>query len=429
MSDERFDCIIVGGGISGITAAYVLAKAGLEVLVIERGEYCGAKNMTGGRIYGHSLEKVMPGFAKEAPVERIITKERISLMTDEGLTTVEYGSGATGAPEAVSYSILRAKFDKWFADKAEEEGAMSICGIKVESLIVRNGKVCGVKAGEDEMEADVVILADGVHSFLAQQIGMKKDLTPHQVAVGAKELITLGEEKMCDRFGLEASNGMAWVLVGAPTAGNIGGGFIYTNKDSVSLGIVTTVGDIGYSGVSTVDMLNNFKDHPAIRPLIAGGKVAEYSAHLVPEGGYNMVPELYADGVLIVGDAAGMVINLGYMIRGMDLAVESARLAAETVLYAKRKNDFSKNTLAAYKVALEESFVMKDLAHHKHAPKFIENRRLFGKYPLLAEEIMRSFFMVDGSPSKGIVPKVMPALTKVGLTELANDGAQALLSL
>lgn len=429
MSQDRFDAIIVGGGLAGSTAAYLLAQAGLEVVVIERGEYCGSKNMTGGRIYGHSLAKVIPDFSSRAPVERTIVKERISLMTEESIATVEYGSSALGAGHSASYAVLRAKFDKWLADEAESLGAMYICGIRVDELLVREGKVCGVVAGDEEMEADVVVLADGVNSLLAQQIGMKKELAPAQVAVGAKEIILLGEEKIRDRFGLENDNGMAWMFVGTPTAGNLGGGFLYTNRDSVSLGIVATVGDIGHSDISVVQMLDNFKEHPAIRPLIAGGKLAEYSAHLVPEGGYTMISQLYRDGVLVVGDAAGFVINLGYLVRGMDLAVESARLAAATILTAKEKGDFSANALAAYQAALEESFVMKDLQLHKKAPHFMENRRMFEEYPLLADEILRSLFVVNETSDKKIMSKVMPKLKKVGLIRLVRDGKQALSSL
>ena len=81
MSEEKFDAIIVGGGLAGLTAAYCLAQAEMEVLVLERGTFCGSKNVTGGRIYTHSLEKVMPGFAEEAPLERKVTKERVALMT------------------------------------------------------------------------------------------------------------------------------------------------------------------------------------------------------------------------------------------------------------------------------------------------------------------------------------------------------------
>lgn len=429
MSEDRFDAIIVGGGLAGSTAAYVLAKAGLEVLVIERGDTCGCKNMTGGRLYGHSLEKIIPDFASRAPVERKITKERISFLSSAGNTTVEYGSPALGAPGAASYSVLRSKFDRWLASEAEEQGAMYVCGILVDDMIVRDGKVCGIVAGEEKMEADVVILADGVNSLLSQKLGLKKELDPMEVAVGAKEVITLGEERIRDRFGLEGSDGAAWMFVGDPTAGNIGGGFLYTNKDSVSLGIVTTVGDIDYSGVSVVDMVDRFKEHPVIRPLIAGGQTVEYSAHLVPEGGFHMIPQLYGDGVLVAGDAAGFVINLGYMVRGMDLAIESGLQAANAVLYAKRKGDYSKSTLSVYKTALEGTFVMKDLRQYKNAPKFMENRRMFTKYPLLLEEILKAMFLVDGTPSPGLVKKLLPILSEADLAALGKDGMLAMSAL
>ncbi len=429
MSEDRFDAIIVGGGLAGSTAAYVLAKAGLEVLVIERGDTCGCKNMTGGRLYGHSLEKIIPDFASRAPVERKITKERISFLSSAGNTTFEYGSPALGAPGAASYSVLRSKFDRWLASEAEEQGAMYVCGILVDDMIVRDGKVCGIVAGEEEMEADVVILADGVNSLLSQKLGLKKELDPMEVAVGAKEVITLGEERIRDRFGLEGSDGAAWMFVGDPTAGNIGGGFLYTNKDSVSLGIVTTVGDIDYSGVSVVDMVDRFKEHPVIRPLIAGGQTTEYSAHLVPEGGFHMIPQLYGDGVLVAGDAAGFVINLGYMVRGMDLAIESGLQAANAVLYAKRKGDYSKSTLSVYKTALEGTFVMKDLRQYKNAPKFMENRRMFTKYPLLLEEILKAMFLVDGTPSPGLVKKLLPILSEADLAALGKDGMLAMSAL
>lgn len=429
MSEDRFDAIIVGGGLAGSTAAYVLAKAGLEVLVIERGDACGCKNMTGGRLYGHSLEKIIPDFASRAPVERKITKERISFLSGAGSTTVEYGSPALGAPGAASYSVLRSKFDRWLASEAEEQGAMYVCGILVDDMIVRDGKVCGIVAGEEEMEAGVVILADGVNSLLSQKLGLKKELDPMEVAVGAKEVITLGEERIRDRFGLEGSDGAAWMFVGDPTAGNIGGGFLYTNKDSVSLGIVTTVGDIDYSGVSVVDMVDRFKEHPVIRPLIAGGQTTEYSAHLVPEGGFHMIPQLYGDGVLVAGDAAGFVINLGYMVRGMDLAIESGLQAANAVLYAKRKGDYSKSALSVYKTALEGTFVMKDLRQYKNAPKFMENRRMFTKYPLLLEEILKAMFLVDGTPSPGLVKKLLPILSEADLAALGKDGMLAMSAL
>lgn len=429
MSEERFDVIVVGGGLAGSAAAYTLAKAGVEVAVIERGESCGSKNMTGGRLYGHSLKKMIPDFEQRAPLERKITKERISLMSGGAATTVEFDCATLGGEDAASYSVNRAKLDSWLASEAEALGAMYICGIRVDELIVRNGRVRGIVAGEDRLEADVVILADGVNSLLAQSIGLAKPTDPSKVAVGLKEVIRLSPQQLKDRFGACGDEGTAWLFAGDPTLGSIGGGFLYTNKESISLGIVATVSDVEYSETSVVEMLDRFKENRVIAPLIEGGELLEYSAHLVPEGGYDALSELYGDGVLVAGDAAGMVMNLGYMVRGMDLAIESGVQAANAVLYARRKGDYSKKTLSAYKTALENSFVLQDMKRYRKAPDFMENRRVFTRFPLMFEQILRAVFTVDGESSEGIVQKALPAVSEAGVAALARDVIQILSAL
>ena len=322
MSVERFEVIIVGGGLAGSAAAYTLAKAGVKTLVIERGEKCGCKNMTGGRLYGHSMKKLIPDFEKRAPLERKITKERVKFMTRRASTTVEFSNRQLGGKDAASYSVIRADFDAWLAAEAENAGATYINGIRVDDLVVRNGKVCGVIAGEDTLEANVVILADGVNSLLAAKLGLVGAPNPKELAVGVKEVIKLGEETIKERFGAVGSEGTAWMFAGEPTHGNLGGAFIYTNKDTVSVGIVATLSDFGgYSNASLVSMLDDFKKNHLIAPLLEGGELCEYSAHLVPEGGYKMIPKLYGHGVMVTGDAAGLVMNLGYVVRGMDLAI------------------------------------------------------------------------------------------------------------
>lgn len=429
MSEDKFDVIIVGGGLSGSIAAYVLAKAGLEVVVIERGNSSGSKNMTGGRLYSHSLEKIIPNFADKAPVERRVTKERISMLTSDSAVTLDYSSERLGAVGKNSYVVLRGKFDRWLAEEAESLGAMYIYGIRVDDLIVKEGKVCGVVAGDEEMEADVVILADGVNSLLAQKLGMKKELAPHEVAVGAKEVIELDEKTIRDRFNVSGDEGLAWLFAGAASAGNIGGGFLYTNKDSVSLGIVTTLGDIDHSNKTVPEMVEDFKNHPVIQPLIAGGKLIEYSGHLVPEGGYQTIPTLYKDGVIVVGDAANLVINIGYMVRGMDLAIESGKLAAETIIKAKEKNDFSANELSSYQKVLEDSFVMKDMKQYSKFPQFMENHRIFNEYPEMLNNILADLFIVDGNEPRSMLSKVMNPAKKIGLMTILKDGFKGVRSL
>lgn len=423
MSEEKFDVIVVGAGLAGNTAAYLMAKAGLEVLVIERGETIGCKNVTGGRMYSHSIEKIFPDFAKEAPIERKITKERISFVTGDSATTVEYAADKLGEQGKATYSICRGHFDPWLAGKAEEAGAMYVTGIRVDEVLVRDGKVCGVVAGGEEMEADVVLLADGVNSLLAQQLGMKKELAPSQVAVGVKEIIRLGEEKINDRFGAASSEeGTAWLFAGDVCGGNVGGGFIYTNKDSLSVGIVTTISEIGRIDLAPRDMLERLKSHPTVAPLIKGGETIEYAAHLVTEGGYDMIPTLYRDNVLVAGDAAALVMNLGFTIRGMDLVIESSRLAAETIIAAKQKGDYSAATLSQYKTALDNSFVMKDMQHFRKMPKFIENHRIHGQYPGMIDEIMSELFIMYGQEPVKFKKKAMKAVKKVGMMNLLKDG-------
>lgn len=427
---EKFDVIIVGAGVAGSVAGYILAKEGLEVLIIDRGNYAGSKNMTGGRIYSHSLEKIMPNFAQDAPVERKITREKISLMTEESNVTVDFYSDLLGVQGSDSYSVLRGEFDQWLAEKAEEAGAEMIPGIRVDDLIIKNGKVCGVIAGEDELESEVVILADGVNSLLAQKLGFRGEIKPNEVAVGAKEVIELPQKVIEDRFNCKEGEGTAWLFAGSPTAGHVGGGFIYTNKTSVSLGIVATLSDLENSSKTVPQMLEDFKNHPAVKPLIKDGKMIEYSGHLVPEGGLGMMPKIVGDGVLVIGDAAGFCLNVGYAVRGMDLAIGSAEMAAKAVIAAKQKEDFSETALSLYKQLLDESFVMKDLNHFKKFPEFMEHTtRIFNEYPEMAANVMKDLFVINGQPSQPLMKNMMKHLRKVGIMNLAKDGIKGVRAL
>lgn len=423
MSEEKFDAIVVGAGLAGSTAAYVMAKAGLEVLVVERGNYAGSKNMTGGRLYGHSLEKLMPGFAKEAPVERLVNHEKISFMTEHDAVTLDYLNGAPLPDEEASYTVLRGKFDQWLAAKAEEAGAQFITGIRVDSLLTDDsGRITGVKADEDELEANVVILADGVNSLLAKSIGMLPAYGPHQYAVSAKEVIALPEQTIRDRFGLTGDDGAAWLFAGSPTEGLMGGGIIYTNKESISLGIVCGLGQIDKAAKSVPQMLEDFKNHPVVKPLIEGGRLVEYSAHMVPEGGFDMVPKsLVRSGVMLTGDAAGLCINLGFIVRGMDLAVESGRLAGEAVIAAKAAGDFSAAGLRRYQTMLEESFVLRDMKQYKDVPHLMENPRLFSAYPGVAAEIMHDLFTISGKPAQPVRTRLWQRIKGAGAWNLVKD--------
>lgn len=422
MSDERFDAIVVGAGVAGTVAAYVMAKAGLDVLVIERGNSAGSKNMTGGRLYAHSIERIMPGFAQNAPIERTVTREKISFLTEENAVTLDFQREKPALPAQASYTVLRNRLDPWLMEQAEQAGAQFIPGVRVDALIREGNRVTGVQAGDDILEANVVILADGVNSLLGRSLGMVPAPSPHHYAVGVKELIGLPTAHINDRFNLEGNEGAAWLFAGSPSNGLMGGGFLYTNRDSVSIGLVCGLGDIGQARKSVPQMLEDFKQHPAIRPLIQGGKLLEYSAHMVPEGGLAMVPQLVSDGVMIVGDAAGFCLNLGFTVRGMDLAIASAEAAANTAIAAKRQQDFSAHALSDYKRALEQSVVMRDMQHFRKLPALMENPRLFTQYPHMVADIMNDMFTVDGRPNQPVRKMMMSHMKKVGLMNLLKDG-------
>jgi electron transfer flavoprotein-quinone oxidoreductase len=358
MPEDKFDAIIVGGGVAGLSAAIVLARGGAEVLLVERGNYCGAKNVTGGRLYTHSLEKILPGFVEKAPLERKITKERYAYRRDGKLTISEYGVSDVCAPEGDSYSVVRGTFDKWLSEQAENEGAEIVCGILVDSLIMDGDMVCGVVAGGDEMLADVVILADGVNSQLAQKIGLRSDLTPETTVGGAKEVIEIGADELEKRFGLGKEEGLAWMFKNCSDDNNICDGFLYTNKTSVSVGITIPVSEIGVDEISVAQRMEDFKNSDLIAPLVRGGRLLEYSAHLIPRQSKGAMPRFSGNGVILVGDSASLAADFGYTLRGMDLAIESGRLAAENVLNAKESGDFSADSLAGYDTALKRSFVL-----------------------------------------------------------------------
>ncbi|MCL1939220.1 MAG: FAD-dependent oxidoreductase [Betaproteobacteria bacterium] len=416
-----YDAIVVGAGVSGSTAALCMAKAGMSVLVVERGDRPGVKNMTGGRLYGHSLETILPGFAAQAPIERTVIREKISMLTGESCCTLDVSSARFANPASASYTVLRAEFDPWLAGKAEEAGCDVVCPASADELLYDNGKVAGVRAGEDELTADVVLLADGVNSPLGRKAGLKKELAPDMVAVGVKEVLELPGGVINDRFNLEPGEGAAHLFAGEPSQGMVGGGFVYTNKESLSVGLVMSMHTLTASRSRLPDLLQAFRDSKALKPLLSGGKLVEYSAHLVPEGGLRMLPTLAADGVLLLGDAAGFCLNLGYTVRGMDYAIASGMLAAETALEAKNKGDFSAATLAGYTTRLEQSFVLRDLHTHQRAPDFIgHTSRLYQEYPQLAEDLLTGLFTVNG-PSTLFIKKALPVLSKAGLFNLLKD--------
>ena len=433
MSETDFDIIVVGSGCAGAVAAYTAASAGKSVLVVERGVFAGAKNMTGGRIYSHSLKKVFPDFEREAPLERKITHERMALMDPASQMVIDFTSPELACEGKDSYSVLRAPFDQWLAEKAEEAGAEYICGIAVEELLKdEGGKVVGVRAGEDEITAEVVIVAEGVNTLLCERSLGNPRPKANQMAVGIKEVFELPASQIEDRFLVPEGEGAAMLFVGDCTHGSVGGGFLYTNGDSISLGLVATISIAadGANEVPVYQMLEDFKNHPAVAPVIKGAKLVEHSGHMVPEGGYDMVPQYIFDGCLVAGESAGLCMNMGYQVRGMDFAVASGQMAGQAAVKALDAGDTSAQGLASYKQAMEDSFVIKDLATFRKWPHTMEGwSSMFTDYPVMVKEIFNAMFSVDGEPQKPLMKRMMPIVKQRGLFKLAGEVRKAVKSL
>ncbi|WP_101721076.1 FAD-dependent oxidoreductase [Eggerthella timonensis] len=433
MSETDFDAIVVGSGCAGAVAAYELARAGKSVLVVERGNFAGAKNMTGGRIYSHSLKKVFPDFEREAPLERKITHERMAFMDPASQMAIDFTSPELAEEAKDSYSVLRAPFDQWLASKAEDAGAEYICGIAVEELLKdESGKVVGVRAGEDEITAEVTIVAEGVNSLLCERSLGNPRPKASQMAVGVKQVFELPASQIEDRFLVPEGEGAAMLFVGDCTHGNVGGGFLYTNRDSVSLGLVATISLAadGSNEVPVYQMLEDFKNHPAVAPVIRGAKLVEHSGHMVPEGGYDMVPRYVFDGALVAGESAGLCMNMGYQVRGMDFAVASGQMAGLAAAKALDAGDTSAAGLASYKTAMESSFVIRDLATFRKWPHTMEGwSSMFDDYPVMMKEIFNALFSVDGEPQKPLMKRMMPIVRKRGLFKLAGEVRKAVKSL
>lgn len=419
---QRFDSIVVGAGPAGCACGYKLAEAGLEVLVVERGKSAGAKNMWGGAFYGPTLTDLLPDFLKEAPIERYVAYHKLSLLTQDACLSAEFTTDKFGQPPYNGFTLLRSKFDRWFATKVEQKGAIVATGLQADGLLVDGDQIVGIKAGGDELPADVVIACDGVNSILAQEAGLREEISPHDVKQGVKEIIELPRETIEQRFNLSGDEGIAWEFVGSFTKGLPGGAFIYTNKESLSVGIVVQLSALVEKEIKANDLLDEFKAHPAVAKFIDGGKLVEYSAHLIPVSGVDMMPALYTGGFLVAGDAAAFVVGTGLIMEGANFAVASGVAAAETVIKAKERGDFSAKSLSYYQELLEQSFVLKDLKTYRNAHHFLENPRIYSSYPELACDFAEKVFTSDGKPRKKVWQLLREAMKgRVSFAQIASD--------
>lgn len=410
-----FDVIVVGAGLAGSAAAVTAARGGLNVVMVERGVSPGSKNYFGGALYTHSLLDIYPDFFdRKPPLERPVTETGFWFLSRDGMVRMTVQGGRVNSNPVDAYVAQRAKFDAWWAEQARKEGVFLIPKTVVVDFIRENGKVVGVitDRAQGEIYAPVVIICEGVNNLLTQKLGLiKHDFKGNTTALAVKQLISLPAETINNRLGLRSSDeGLAISVVGDVSMGLPGLGFLYTGKDSLSLGVGVTLDALSAAQVKPYELLQRYLNHPMIAPLIAGGQLMEYGAHLIPEGGWNTMPQLYTDGVMVAGDAASMVNAMHW--EGTNMAITAGKAAGETAVEAHKKGDFSAATLSAYRKRLENTFVLKDLHQYRNMSRFLhEHPEFMDVYPNFLNDALGMFFTGFGKPKKQLYSDILKSLT------------------
>ncbi len=386
---ENIDVIVIGAGPAGIASAITIARAGNKVLVMEKSSHFGIKNMYGGAIYLNSVQELVKNV--DIPYDRVNVSHNYVILNDENSINVSYKNKNS----KTSATITRFNFDTYLSEIAKKEGVFFAKNTLVVDLIKENNAIKGVKTEYEEIRAKAVILAEGFNSILAVKYGFKKKIEPKSAILGVKEVISLPKEIINKRFNLEDKEGAIYQFFGGLHKENeeipMGMGFLYTYKNFVTVGAGISMESLKSGKIPPYVYLERLKKHPFVSDLIKDGEILEYQAHSIPEGGYNELPKLYDNGILLVGDCANLVDSPHF--EGTNLAIKSGILAGNTINLAIKKNDFSKKTLKKYKKDMYKSFVIQDLKTYRNLIKtlILKKEFAFSYLPKKADEFFEMF--------------------------------------
>lgn len=375
----EFDVIVIGAGPAGSACALTLARKGVDVLMIEKAKIPGERNVTGGVLYGsfeknYGLINLVPEFEKIAPLERKIISHEVIILDEPnyqkkeckyyrltkdsflprtGIITMDFETGH-------DYSILKRPFDRWFSDLAVSEGAFLATGVTVKELLIEDNSVKGIVTTKETIRSNVVIDCSGVTSKFVEQLNLRKPLRPRDLYHGIKKVYRLDESKINERFRVKSHEGKALFFFGKFMKNVRGGAFIYTNKETLSVGTVVSMDSLIQSTTERfneigklTDIQNEFERHPMIAELLDGAELLEYSAHNIPKGYKCILKKPYANGFLVAGDALGAFVKIGPMIDGIRRAIASGIMAAETYVYSSFTGSYNSNNLSRYKELLQ----------------------------------------------------------------------------
>ncbi|WP_408957826.1 FAD-dependent monooxygenase [Natrinema sp. 74] len=345
---EHYEAVVVGCGPGGAAAASRLADHGVETLVLERGTEAGSKNVSGGLIYAedsapYTIDDLFDGF-REAAAERPVTDYYIHNVAGNAVKTydlVDLHEHDTDWCDAV----LRREMDSWLErrvhEKTSETGGGVLTSVRVNGLLRENGEIVGVTCDElDPIEADLIVAADGVNSELAREAGLMDWEEPDEWFQGVKAVVDMEPDAIDDRFDLEPDEGAAHLFSGDLFEDVRGGGFLYTNEDSLSIGAVFHLDSLLEREAEPHELLDALLTHP----LLAGWfkneyHEREYAAKLVPDSKKVAHRSPYRDRLVLVGDAAGQMQAQGPIIKGMNHAVTAGALAADAFAVTRGSAD------------------------------------------------------------------------------------------
>ena len=415
MDKNKIQVIVVGAGPAGVSAAITIAKAGKQVLLVDRSDNIGDKNVFGGCIYTKQTAEIFYNFLDEAPLERAITEEKIIMLTDTNSTDISHRFNTSD--NCLAYTVVRSKWDRWCVEQAQKEGVYYAPKTLVKELLFENGKVVGIKTQFEKYYSDIVIIADGVNSLLAKQIGLRNELTDKDVTLNIKEVYRLPKQRLEDRFKVNSNEGVAAKILGGPLKDMFAMGFMYTNKDTISLGFGVSLDELKKQKIKPYELMDKLKSHPSIACYIKDAEFIEYSAHMIPEGSFDKIPKVFDNGVMIVGDAAGFVNNVHF--EGTNLAMLSGKLAGETAIFALEKYDVSSSVLSMYYKKLKDSIIIKDLKTHNNTITTLKKniKTITTLYPELMSEALSVIACPDGIPKSEKYNKLFNDIIKSGVIQ------------
>jgi len=390
---HKFDIIIVGAGPAGLAAAYELCRRGFKVVVLERGKRPGSKNMYGGRIYISEIEKHSSDIAKDIQkIGRRVIRETI--MLTYGKTSLYFTIEADDWSGGVVTSLTR--FVENLAQKVESSGGILVTSARVDSLIVQDGNVRGVRCGVDTLNADFIIDSEGVNRILLENSKLVDKISPDNVALGLKEVYRVDSNDINKIFDLEDDKSMTVLALGEVLGYIPGGAFMYIDRGYVHIGFVIYLSHYYKIKNSIIKFFENIYKLPLFRQVVKYGERVEYGAKLVP---VTPLPSISpVNRLAVIGDAGGYIVHIGPIIRGVDYAVLSGLFTARAIvdmMEREKEREYTYDRFNQYLMKyMKNSSMIRDLELFRKVYQYYKAEDIYRKYVGFIVDFARNYLEV-----------------------------------